>query len=142
MIIVASVSCIYGLGSPEAYQGMLLYLEEGMEKDRRAVLSKMVEILYERNDIDFHRGTFRVRGDRVEIFPAYEEDGQSASSSGATPWRPSGRSTPCGPDDPQAQKDYGLPGLPLRHHRPNAAPGHGRHRGGIGRAPHLVPGAG
>ncbi len=74
VIIVASVSCIYGLGSPEAYHGMLLYLEEGMEKDRREVLSKLVEILYERNDIDFHRGTFRVRGDRVEIFPACEED--------------------------------------------------------------------
>ena len=74
VIIVASVSCIYGLGSPEAYHGMLLYLEEGMEKDRREVLAKLVEILYERNDIDFHRGTFRVRGDRVEIFPAYEED--------------------------------------------------------------------
>jgi excinuclease ABC subunit B len=74
VIIVASVSCIYGLGSPEAYHGMLLYLEEGLEKDRREVLSKLVEILYERNDIDFHRGTFRVRGDRVEIFPAYEED--------------------------------------------------------------------
>ncbi|MCX5890516.1 MAG: excinuclease ABC subunit UvrB [Deltaproteobacteria bacterium] len=73
VIIVASVSCIYGLGSPEAYHGMLLYLEEGMEKDRREVLAKLVEILYERNDIDFHRGTFRVRGDRVEIFPAYEE---------------------------------------------------------------------
>jgi excinuclease ABC subunit B len=74
VIIVASVSCIYGLGSPEAYHGMLLYLEEGVDKDRREVLSKLVEILYERNDIDFHRGTFRVRGDRVEIFPAYEED--------------------------------------------------------------------
>jgi excinuclease ABC subunit B len=74
VIIVASVSCIYGLGSPEAYHGMLLYLEEGMEKDRREVLRKLVDILYERNDIDFHRGTFRVRGDRVEIFPAYEED--------------------------------------------------------------------
>jgi excinuclease ABC subunit B len=74
VIIVASVSCIYGLGSPEAYHGMLLYLEEGMEQDRRAVLKKLVEILYERNDLDFHRGTFRVRGDRVEIFPAYEEE--------------------------------------------------------------------
>ncbi len=74
VIIVASVSCIYGLGSPEAYHGMLLYLEEGLEKDRREVLKKLVEILYERNDLDFHRGTFRVRGDRVEIFPAYEED--------------------------------------------------------------------
>jgi excinuclease ABC subunit B len=74
VIIVASVSCIYGLGSPEAYHGMLLYLEQGVGKDRREVLGKLVEILYERNDIDFHRGTFRVRGDRVEIFPAYEED--------------------------------------------------------------------
>jgi excinuclease ABC subunit B len=74
VLIVASVSCIYGLGSPEAYHGMLLYLEEGLTKDRREVLAKLVEILYERNDIDFHRGTFRVRGDRVEIFPAYEED--------------------------------------------------------------------
>ena len=74
VIIVASVSCIYGLGSPEAYHGMLLCLEEGAVMDRREVLSKLVEILYERNDLDFHRGTFRVRGDRVEIFPAYEED--------------------------------------------------------------------
>jgi excinuclease ABC subunit B len=74
VIIVASVSCIYGLGSPEAYQGMLLYLEAGMTKSREEVIAKLVEILYERNDIDFHRGTFRVRGDRVEIFPAYEED--------------------------------------------------------------------
>jgi excinuclease ABC subunit B len=74
VIIVASVSCIYGLGSPEAYHGMLLYLEEGLERDRRQVLRKLVDILYERNDLDFHRGTFRVRGDRLEIFPAYEED--------------------------------------------------------------------
>ena len=74
VLIVASVSCIYGLGSPEAYHGMLLYLEEGLVRDRREVLAKLVDILYERNDIDFHRGTFRVRGDRVEIFPAYEED--------------------------------------------------------------------
>ncbi len=74
VVIVASVSCIYGLGSPEAYQGMLLYLETGMTKSREEVLAKLVEILYERNDVDFHRGTFRVRGDRIEIFPAYEED--------------------------------------------------------------------
>jgi excinuclease ABC subunit B len=74
VVIVASVSCIYGLGSPEAYHGMLLYLEEGMEKPRREVLAKLVDILYERNDLDFHRGTFRVRGDRLEIFPAYEEE--------------------------------------------------------------------
>ncbi len=74
VIIVASVSCIYGLGSPEAYQGMLLLLEEGMEIPRDAMLARLVEIHYERNDIDFHRGTFRVRGDVVEIFPSYEEE--------------------------------------------------------------------
>ncbi|HYA93236.1 MAG TPA: excinuclease ABC subunit UvrB [Thermodesulfobacteriota bacterium] len=73
VIIVASVSCIYGLGSPEAYHGMLLYLEKGMEISREEILSKLVEIQYERNDIDFHRGTFRVRGDVIEVFPAHEE---------------------------------------------------------------------
>ena len=73
VIIVASVSCIYGLGSPEAYHGMLLYLEEGMKISREAILSKLVEIQYERNNIDFHRGTFRVRGDVIEVFPAHED---------------------------------------------------------------------
>ncbi len=72
VIIVASVSCIYGLGSPEAYHGMLLYLEKGMDISREEILSKLVEIQYERNDIDFHRGTFRVRGDVIEVFPAHE----------------------------------------------------------------------
>jgi len=72
VIIVASVSCIYGLGSPEAYYGLLLHLEKGKRMQRGAILSKLVEIQYERNDIDFHRGTFRVRGDVVEIFPPYE----------------------------------------------------------------------
>jgi len=74
VLIVASVSCIYGLGSPEAYFGMLVRLETGMELDRNALLQQLVDIQYERNDIDFHRGTFRVRGDTVEIFPAYEDD--------------------------------------------------------------------
>ncbi len=74
VIIVASVSCIYGLGSPEAYQGMLLLIEPGMEIQRDAMLARLVEIQYERNDVDFHRGTFRVRGDVVEIFPPYEEE--------------------------------------------------------------------
>jgi excinuclease ABC subunit B len=74
VIIIASVSCIYGLGSPEAYQGMLLHLEVNREVSRDEVLRKLVEIQYERNDYDFHRGTFRVRGDVLEVFPAYEED--------------------------------------------------------------------
>src|SRR6266852_3413120 len=74
IIIVASVSCIYGLGSPEVYHGMLLYVEEGADIRREAILKKLVEIQYQRNDSDFHRGTFRVRGDVVEIFPASSED--------------------------------------------------------------------
>jgi excinuclease ABC subunit B len=74
VIIVASVSCIYGLGSPEAYHGMLLFLEKGMTISREEILSKLVEIQYVRDDLDFHRGTFRVRGDVIEIFPAHEEN--------------------------------------------------------------------
>ena len=74
VIIVASVSCIYGLGSPEAYFDMLVFLERGGSADRDAVLRKLVDIQYERNDIDFHRGTFRVRGDVVELFPVSEEN--------------------------------------------------------------------
>jgi excinuclease ABC subunit B len=74
VIIVASVSCIYGLGSPEAYHGMLLYLEQGMTVTREEILSKLVEIHYERNDVDFRRGTFRVRGDVIDVFPAHEEN--------------------------------------------------------------------
>ena len=75
VVIVASVSCIYGLGSPEAYYGMLLMLEKGQRITRREILSKLVEILYERNDLDFKRGTFRVRGDTIEIHPTYESVG-------------------------------------------------------------------
>ncbi len=74
VLIVASVSCIYGLGSPEAYFGMLVGLQVGMELERNELLKKLVEIQYVRNDSDFHRGSFRVRGDSVEVFPAYEED--------------------------------------------------------------------
>ena len=70
ILIVASVSCIYGLGSPEVYHGMLLYLEEGMTIRREAILAKLVEIQYSRNDVDLQRGTFRARGDVIEIFPA------------------------------------------------------------------------
>ena len=75
VIIVASVSCIYGLGSPEAYYGMLLPLERGQRISRDEVLRKLVEIQYERNDHDFGRGTFRVRGDIVDVYPSYEEQG-------------------------------------------------------------------
>ena len=72
-IIVSSVSCIYGLGSPEAYYGMLLLLEKGQHISRKDITRRLVEILYERNDTDFRRGTFRVRGDVIEVFPTYDE---------------------------------------------------------------------
>src|SRR5580700_5005992 len=72
-VIVASVSCIYGLGSPEAYYGMLLMLEKGQKISRQQILSRLVEILYERNDHSFTRGTFRVRGDVIEVFPTYDD---------------------------------------------------------------------
>ena len=74
VIIIASVSCIYGLGSPEAYHGMLLFIETGMQIEREHVLQKLVRIQYKRNDLDFQRGTFRVRGDTVDIVPVYERN--------------------------------------------------------------------
>ncbi len=73
-IIVSSVSCIYGLGSPEAYYGMLLLLEKGQRIKREDITRRLVEILYERNDVDFRRGTFRVRGDIIEVYPTYDEN--------------------------------------------------------------------
>ncbi|HJA05969.1 MAG TPA: excinuclease ABC subunit UvrB [Candidatus Mediterraneibacter pullicola] len=74
VIIVASVSCIYGLGNPVDYQNMVISLRPGMIKDRDEVMAKLIEIQYDRNDMDFHRGTFRVRGDVLEIIPAYESE--------------------------------------------------------------------
>jgi excinuclease ABC subunit B len=73
VIIVASVSCIYGLGSPESYYGMLMPLERGQRIEREQILRRLVEIQYERNDVEFGRGAFRVRGDIVEVFPSYDE---------------------------------------------------------------------
>ena len=74
VIIVSSVSCIYGIGSPKDYQNMIISLRPGMEKDRDEVIRELIDIQYDRNDMDFHRGTFRVRGDVVEIFPADESE--------------------------------------------------------------------
>jgi len=73
-IIVSSVSCIYGLGSPEAYYGMLMMLEKGQKIKREDITRRLVEILYDRNDVDFRRGTFRVRGDIIEVYPTYDEN--------------------------------------------------------------------
>ena len=103
VIIVASVSCIYGLGSPEAYYGMLLPLERGQRIGREQILRKLVEIQYERNDHDFGRGTFRVRGDIVEVYPVVRGAGRCASSCSAT------RSTSSTSFDP-------LTGKTLRRH--------------------------
>jgi excinuclease ABC subunit B len=72
-VIVASVSCIYGLGSPDAYYGMLLMLEKGQKIERKAITSRLVDILYERHEGDFRRGAFRVRGDVIELFPTYDD---------------------------------------------------------------------
>ncbi len=74
VIIVSSVSCIYGIGSPEDYKDLVLYLRQGQEKDRDEVLRKLIDIQYDRNEMDFHRGTFRVHGDVLEIFPADADD--------------------------------------------------------------------
>ena len=74
VIIVASVSCIYGLGSPADYKDMVLYLRQGQERDRDEIIHKLIDIQYDRNDMDFHRGTFRVRGDVLEIFPANADE--------------------------------------------------------------------
>src|SRR5689334_19233518 len=72
-VIIASVSCIYGLGSPEAYYGMLFMLEKGQKISRKDIMSRLVDILYDRNDHDFRRGTFRVRGDVIEVYPTYDD---------------------------------------------------------------------
>ncbi len=74
VIVVSSVSCIYGLGSPDEYREMLLWVKEGQEISREKIISKLVEIQYTRNDLEFKRGTFRVRGDTIDIFPAHQED--------------------------------------------------------------------
>ena len=77
VLVVASVSCIYGLGSPEDYRDLGLSLRKGMVRDRDAILRRLVDIQYTRNDIDFQRGTFRVRGDTIEIYPAGYSEGSA-----------------------------------------------------------------
>ena len=120
-LIVASVSCIYGLGSPEAYFDLMVYLEEGTTINRDQMLRKLVDIQYQRSDYDFHRGTFRVRGDIVEIFPAYEDrsalrieffDETIESISEIDPIR--------GKDSAACRQGDDLSGEPLRHRRRSA----------------------
>ena len=115
VIIVASVSCIYGLGSPEAYYGMLLPLELGQRIDRDQILRKLVEIQYERNDTEFGRGTFRVRGDIVEVVPSYEEHALAHWSLRRRGRRARLVRPADGQSNPAARQSGGLPEVALRH---------------------------
>ena len=127
-MIVASVSCIYGLGSPEAYYGMMLFLEKGQKIKRDDITRKLVEILYERTDGEFRRGTFRVRGDVIEIFPTYDDIGVSHRDVGAmrsNRWR---KSIPC---SARSSRSYvRLPIYPKTHYvmKPETKATRGRRR--------------
>ena len=128
VIIVASVSCIYGLGSPEAYHGMLLFLEQGQHIERNDILRKLVDIQYTRNDFDFQRGTFRVRGDVVEIFPAsYENTAIRVETVRRRDRRHLGVRSAAGHAAQEAGKGRHLSGQPLRDPRIAHEGGHGRH---------------
>ena len=131
MIIVASVSCIYGIGAAEAYLDMKVDLATGVEVRRDAVLRRLIEIQYERNDMDFSRGTFRVRGDVVEIFPAYEREKalrvewfgdeiESHVRSGSLARQGAA----------QAGRGFDLPRLALRDPERATGASHERHQGG------------
>ena len=141
VIIVASVSCIYGLGSPESYHGMHLEVAEADDRARDDLLRQLVALQYERNDYDFHRGTFRVRGDVVEIFPASSESVALRVELFGDTVEAIHHIDPlkgqiAGPGGPGA----GVPGQPLRHTRRADRAGPGFHPGGAGGAPPLPPG--
>ena len=135
VIIVASVSCIYGLGSPEAYYGMMLPLEMGQRIEREQILRKLVDIQYERNDVEFGRGTFRVRGDIVEVYPSYEEQAVRIGLFGdevdeLVVVRPADRAHVAAP-----RPDRHLPEVALRHAARAHAAGDRVDQGRTGRAP-------
>ena len=135
MVIVASVSCIYGLGSPEVYYGMVLLWRRAARAPRDAMLRKLVEIQYQRNDLDLHRGTFRARGDVVEIFPAYDDFAVRVELFGDEVEAIVQFDPLTGEKRAAVAPGADLPRQPLRH-----APGPPgarlrRHRGGAGGAP-------
>ena len=143
VLIVASVSCIYGLGDPDAYEKMILYLETGVTVERDQVLRKLVDLQYKRNDVDFHRGTFRARGDVVEIFPSYEEEHairveffgdevESIADGGPA----------AGEEAREPQFDPRAARLPLRHAQGDPGPGRQDDPGGTAGAPPAVPAGG
>ena len=134
MVIVASVSCIYGLGSPEVYYGMVLLLEEGGASPRDAMLRKLVEIQYQRNDLDLHRGTFRARGDVVEIFPAYDDFAIRVELFGDEVESIVQFDPLTGEKRHAVAPDPDLPRQPLRHTPGPSGARLRRHRGGAGGA--------
>ena len=128
VIIVASVSCIYGLGSREAYDGMLIQLAVGQEISRDELLRRLVDILYDRNEADFHRGTFRARGDVIEVFPAHEDDiALRIEMFGDEVERISTIDALRGQAHRRARQGRHLPGVPLRHAPRTAPAGDGDH---------------
>ena len=135
VIIVASVSCIYGLGSPEAYYGMLLPLERGQRIGREQVLRKLVEIQYERNDHDFGRGTFRVRGDIVEVYPVVRRAGPADRAVRRRGGRADLVRSADRQDAPAARQDRGLSEVALRRAARAHEAGGRDDQGGAGLAP-------
>ena len=135
VIIVASVSCIYGIGSPETYARMTLTLKQGQKVERQRLLRALVELQYRRNELDFSRGAFRAKGDSIEIFPAHLEDrawrlsmfGDEVES--ITEFDPL-----TGEKTGQARPDPPLPEQPLRHAQADAAGGGQEHQGGADRS--------
>ncbi len=130
VIIVASVSCIYGLGSPIDYQEMVISLRPGMVKDRDEIIHKLIDIQYTRNDMDFHRGTFRVRGDVLEMFPAYSGgDAYRIEFFGDEVDRITADRYPDGRGQAATGAYRHFPGVPLRSAQGQDAPGYGEHPG-------------
>ena len=128
VIVVASVSCIYGLGSPEEYRNNMLHLQVGTEIDQRAMLRKLVDMRYERNDMNLVRGKFRVRGDTIEVHPAYDETAVRIELFGDEIERIQVVDPLTGEQVTVLDELVDLPGHPLRHRRRAHAGGHRAHR--------------
>ncbi len=134
VIIVASVSAIYGLGSPEQYEGQLLRLVQGVQLPLDFAVRRLVDIQYERNEVNLIRGRFRVRGDTLEVFPSYEETVYRIEYFGDEVERILQMNPVTGEVIGEQSELLGAPGHPLRHRAGTDAEGHRRHRGRAGRA--------
>ena len=133
-IVVASVSAIYGLGSPEEYENQLLVLRTGEEHDQRSILRRLVDLQYERNDMNLVRGKFRVRGDTIEIHPAYDETAVRVELFGDDVEQITVVDPLTGGADAVVGGVGGFPGHPLRHQSSNHGGGHGEDRSRASRA--------